>query len=115
MTIDAVSFGLERVQRSAFSSQGSRCHGAAEQTLNTEATTALEKISSPQSGGYHMGPLAHSSERARGFTAMSPLHFQKQLRLHAARRKMLTEDLDAASAAFEVGYESPSQFNRESP
>jgi AraC-like DNA-binding protein len=49
----------------------------------------------------------------RGLTAMSPLQFQKQLRLHAARQKMLTEDIDAASAAFEVGYESPSQFNRE--
>lgn len=49
----------------------------------------------------------------RSLTAMSPLQFQKQLRLHAARQKMLTEDVDAASAAFEVGYESPSQFNRE--
>ena len=44
---------------------------------------------------------------------MSPLQFQKQLRLHTARQKMLTEELDAASAAFAVGYESPSQFNRE--
>jgi AraC-like DNA-binding protein len=49
----------------------------------------------------------------RGLTAMSPLQFQKQLRLHTARQKMLTDELDAASAAFEVGYESPSQFNRE--
>jgi AraC-like DNA-binding protein len=49
----------------------------------------------------------------RGLTAMSPLQFQKQLRLRAARQKMLTEELDAANAAFEVGYESPSQFNRE--
>jgi AraC-like DNA-binding protein len=49
----------------------------------------------------------------RGLTGMSPLQFQKQLRLHTARQKMLTEELDAASAAFEVGYESPSQFNRE--
>jgi AraC-like DNA-binding protein len=49
----------------------------------------------------------------RELTAVSPLQFQKQLRLQAARRKMLTTELDAASAAFEVGYESPSQFNRE--
>jgi AraC-like DNA-binding protein len=49
----------------------------------------------------------------RGLTAMSPLQFQKQLRLYTARRKMLTEEVDAASAAFEVGYESPSQFSRE--
>jgi AraC-like DNA-binding protein len=49
----------------------------------------------------------------RALTAMSPLQYQKQLRLVAARERMLTEGLDAASAAFEVGYESPSQFNRE--
>ena len=49
----------------------------------------------------------------RALTAMSPLQFQKQLRLHAARQRMLTSQLDAATAAFEVGYESPSQFNRE--
>ena len=49
----------------------------------------------------------------RSMTAMSPLQYQKQLRLHVARERMLTEGLDAASAAFEVGYESASQFNRE--
>ena len=45
--------------------------------------------------------------------AISPLQFQKQLRLHVAHQKMLTGEQDAATAAFEVGYESPSQFNRE--
>jgi AraC-like DNA-binding protein len=49
----------------------------------------------------------------RALTAMSPLQYQKQLRLHAARERMLMDGLDAASAAFEVGYESTSQFNRE--
>lgn len=49
----------------------------------------------------------------RVMTAMSPLQYQKRLRLHTARRRMLLDDLDAASAAFEVGYESASQFNRE--
>ena len=49
----------------------------------------------------------------RSLTAMSPLQYQKRLRLHTARARMLTEGLDAASAAFEVGYESPSQFSRE--
>jgi AraC-like DNA-binding protein len=49
----------------------------------------------------------------RALTAMSPLQYQKQLRLVAARERMLIAGLDAASAAFEVGYESPSQFNRE--
>lgn len=49
----------------------------------------------------------------RALTAMSPLQYQKQLRLVAARERMLIEGLDAASVAFEVGYESASQFNRE--
>jgi AraC-like DNA-binding protein len=49
----------------------------------------------------------------RSLTAMSPLQYQKQLRLHVARERMLNEGLDAASAAFDVGYESASQFNRE--
>ena len=49
----------------------------------------------------------------RSLTAMSPLQYQKRLRLHAARARMLSNGLDAASAAFEVGYESASQFNRE--
>lgn len=49
----------------------------------------------------------------RELTAMSPLQYQKWLRLTEARRLMLNENYDAATAAFEVGYESPSQFSRE--
>lgn len=49
----------------------------------------------------------------RAMTALSPLQYQKQLRLQEARRLMLAERLDAASAGFQVGYESPSQFSRE--
>ncbi len=49
----------------------------------------------------------------RALTAMSPLQYQKWLRLNDARRLMLTERLDATAAAFQVGYESPSQFSRE--
>ncbi len=49
----------------------------------------------------------------RALTAMSPLQYQKQLRLKAARQRMLLEGMDATSAAYEVGYESVSQFNRE--
>lgn len=46
-------------------------------------------------------------------TGLSPIQFQKQLRLLEARRLMAFEGMAAASAAFEVGYQSPSQFNRE--
>lgn len=49
----------------------------------------------------------------RSLTALSPLQYQKQLRLQEARRLMLAERMDAANAAFQVGYESPSQFSRE--
>lgn len=46
-------------------------------------------------------------------TAMSPLQFQKQLRLQEARRLMLAEDFDAAQAGYRVGYDDPSHFSRE--
>jgi AraC-like DNA-binding protein len=49
----------------------------------------------------------------KAVTALSPLQFQKQLRLQEARRLMLGEDLDAASAAYRVGYHDASHFNRE--
>jgi AraC-like DNA-binding protein len=68
----------------------------------------LEELGEVASMG--MSTLHH---HFRALTAMSPLHYQKQLRLQAARERMLIEGLDAASAAFNVGYESASQFNRE--
>lgn len=49
----------------------------------------------------------------KAVTAMSPLQYQKQLRLQEARRLILAKAHDAASAGFQVGYESPSQFSRE--
>lgn len=49
----------------------------------------------------------------KAVTALSPLQFQKQLRLQEARRLMLSEDLDATSAAYRVGYQDASYFNRE--
>lgn len=54
--------------------------------------------------------LYHSFKQV---TRMSPLQFQKKLRLHEARRLMLTEGLEAATASYRVGYESPSHFSRE--
>lgn len=49
----------------------------------------------------------------KAVTAMSPIQFQKQLRLQEARRLLLSEANDAAGVAYRVGYESPSQFSRE--
>ncbi|MEB0009258.1 AraC family transcriptional regulator [Pseudomonas sp. RTB3] len=51
--------------------------------------------------------------RFKSVTAMSPLQYQKQLRLQEARRLMLADGLDASAAGYRVGYESPSQFSRE--
>ncbi len=56
-------------------------------------------------GGFH--------HQFKAVTAMSPLQFQKQLRLQEARRLMLGEGFDAASAAYRVGYHDASHFNRE--
>jgi AraC-like DNA-binding protein len=76
--------------------------------LNYAQTLRIEDIAREA----HMSPsgLHH---HFKAVTAMSPLQYQKQLRLHEARRLMLGEDVDAATAGFRVGYESPSQFNRE--
>lgn len=60
----------------------------------------------------HLSPSA-LHHHFKAVTAMSPLQYQKQLRLQEARRLMLTEVMDAATAGHRVGYESPSQFSRE--
>ncbi|WP_260607965.1 helix-turn-helix transcriptional regulator [Xanthomonas cerealis] len=46
-------------------------------------------------------------------TAMTPLQYQKQLRLREARRLMVVERMDVGAAGYRVGYQSPSQFSRE--
>ena len=76
--------------------------------LNYAKPLRIEELASTARMG--VSTLHH---QFRSLTAMSPLQYQKQLRLHVARERMLNEGLDAASAAFEVGYESASQFNRE--
>ena len=57
--------------------------------------------------------LSSFHKRFRAMTSLSPLQYQKHLRLQEARRLMLADDLDATRAAFSVGYESSSQFSRE--
>ena len=65
-----------------------------------------------------MAEIAHMSlssfhHHFRRVTSMSPLQYQKQLRLLEARRIMLAENKDVAATAYEVGYVSSSQFSRE--
>lgn len=60
----------------------------------------------------HMG-VSTFHRHFKEVTCMTPLQFHKSLRLHEAKRLMLTEKMDATTACYAVGYESPSQFNRE--
>jgi AraC-like DNA-binding protein len=65
-----------------------------------------------------MAALVHLSassfhQRFKAVTSMSPLQYQKTLRLHEARRLMLFQGMEASDACFRVGYLSPSQFSRE--
>ena len=75
---------------------------------NYSKTLRVEELAELSSMG--VSTLHH---HFRMLTSMSPLQYQKQLRLQSARNLMLNSGMDAASAAFEVGYESPTQFNRE--
>src|SRR5947209_11199439 len=77
-------------------------------TANYHKPLRIENLA--EIAGMGLSTLHH---HFRVLTSMSPLQYQKQLRLQAARARMLATGLDAASAAFEVGCESASQFNRE--
>ena len=60
----------------------------------------------------HMSPSAFHRQ-FKAFTSLTPLQYQKQLRLLEARRLMVSDAINVETAAFQVGYESPSQFSRE--
>ncbi|HTR65629.1 MAG TPA: AraC family transcriptional regulator [Terriglobales bacterium] len=91
---------------------GDRSHRTAKAiawiAANYSKTLRVEELAKLSSMG--VSTLHH---HFRMLTAMSPLQYQKQIRLQSARSLMLNNGLDAASAAFEVGYESATQFNRE--
>ena len=76
--------------------------GRYEQTLRVEELARAAGMSAPS---FH--------RHFRAVTAMSPLQFQKRIRLQEARRRLLSGDTDAARVGFDVGYESASQFSRE--
>lgn len=78
--------------------------------LNENYTEALRIDDLAREVNLSVSTLHH---RFKAVTAMSPLQYQKQLRLQEARRLMLAEGLDASAAGYKVGYESPSQFSRE--
>jgi AraC-like DNA-binding protein len=63
-------------------------------------------------GSVHMSASSFH-QRFKAITSMSPLQYQKVLRLHEARRLMLFQGMDATEACRRVGYVSPSQFSRE--
>ena len=63
-------------------------------------------------GSVHMSASSFH-QRFKAVTSMSPLQYQKVLRLHEARRLMLFQNMDASDACHRVGYVSPSQFSRE--
>ena len=102
--------------------QGARLRAIATSgDLGNRTARAIAWLKANYAKRLHMGELAEVSRMGvstlhhqfRALTAMSPLQYQKQLRLQAARQRMLVDGVDASSAAYEVGYESVSQFSRE--
>ncbi len=82
---------------------------------------AIEHILHHFQDSFRIGELADVAKMSvpsfhrhfKEITAMSPIQFQKQLRLQEARRLLISESANAAEVAFRVGYESPTQFSRE--
>jgi AraC-like DNA-binding protein len=104
--------GPEGARLRAIATLGDQSHRTAKAIawIKTNYAKPLRVEDLAQVAGMGLSTLHH---HFRALTAMSPLQYQKQLRLQAARGRMLVDGLDAASAAFAVGYESASQFNRE--
>lgn len=104
--------GPEGARLKAIATLGDQSHRTAKAIAWIKANYArplrVEELA--QVSGMAVSTLHH---HFRALTAMSPLQYQKQIRLQAARARMLADDVDAATIAFEVGYESASQFNRE--
>jgi AraC-like DNA-binding protein len=104
--------GPEGARLRSVATLGDQSHGTAKAiawiAANYSKTLRVEELAEQSSMG--VSTLHH---HFRMLTSMSPLQYQKQLRLQSARNLMLNSSMDAASAAFEVGYESPTQFSRE--
>jgi AraC-like DNA-binding protein len=112
----------EIIYRLLIGEQGDRLrHLAVLGGYTSDIARAVARLRQDFDQPLHIEDLAHElgmsvsgfHHHFKAVTAMSPLQFQKQLRLQQARRLMLGEDLDAASAAYRVGYQDASHFNRE--
>jgi AraC-like DNA-binding protein len=112
----------ELIYRILQTSQGERLRAIATSgNLSQRTAKAIAWLSANYARPLRMEDLAEIARMGvstlhhqfRALAGMSPLQFQKQLRLRTARERMLRDSLDATSAAYEVGYESVSQFNRE--
>jgi AraC-like DNA-binding protein len=104
--------GPEGGRLRAIATLGDQSHRTAKAIawIRTNYAKPLRVEDLAQMAGMGVSTLHH---HFRSLTAMSPLQYQKQIRLQEARARMLIGDVDAASVAFEVGYESASQFTRE--
>jgi AraC-like DNA-binding protein len=112
----------EIVYRLLMGDQGSRLRHIALLSGHTHhITRAIERLHKEFNQPLRMESIAQElgmsvsgfHHHFKAVTAMSPLQFQKRLRLQEARRLMLGEGLDAASASYRVGYDDASHFNRE--
>ena len=110
---------IYRVLRTA---QGSQLRAIATTgDLGNRTARAISWLKTNYAKPLHMDELAEVARMGvstlhhqfRALTTMSPLQYQKQLRLQTARQRMLMHGMDASSVAYEVGYESVSQFSRE--
>jgi len=112
----------EIIYRLLVGSQGARLrHLALQGGYTPDIARAVKRLRQDFDQPLHIESLARElgmsvsgfHHHFKAVTALSPLQFQKRLRLQEARRLMLSEDLDATSAAYRVGYHDASHFNRE--
>ena len=90
-------------------------------TQNNRIASAISWLRGNYKENVHIEELARQFDMGtstfhrhfKQITTLSPLQFQKRLRLYEAQRLMLSENKDATTACLAVGYESPTQFNRE--
>jgi transcriptional regulator GlxA family with amidase domain len=91
------------------------------QTVNNQIALAVSWLRAHYQKPFNLPGLVAEVNMSRAsfcrhfsrITGLSPLQFQKRLRLYEAQRLMLAEDMSAETTAYEVGYESSTQFNRE--